>query len=402
MKRVMWIIPLILLLTAGGVAVISGGCPAATGGSNAAGPQDYGQGNGQNSGADLDISYAYDYLAPYGDWVNMDPYGYVWVPRHMGYRWRPYSDGRWAWTDYGWTWMDNSEWGWIPFHYGRWNMDNDIGWYWVPGTTWGPAWVTWRSNDMYMGWAPLPPGVDLRAGMDFASLRIDVPGSFWIFIGGSHFLDPDVHSYVLPYERNVTIVNNTTVYNNFDFRGDRFVNDGVEMAHIRSFTGRDAPRYAIQDAQQPGRDRISGNEVQVYRPSFKGDSVAKPKTFINTVQARQELAPAKVFEPPQQPMKVSPETLVRQRQAQEQKLLQASQAQEIKALDQQRSAQLQKVRVSSEKAKVQQDYQMKKSDLAKQHQVEKQQMVQRQKADAEQVKRATPAKKNAPSKKNQG
>ena len=167
----------------------------------------------------------------------MDPYGYVWVPRHMGYRWRPYSDGRWAWTDYGWTWMDNSEWGWIPFHYGRWNMDNDIGWYWVPGTTWGPAWVTWRSNDMYMGWAPLPPGVDLRAGMDFASLRIDVPGSFWIFIGGSHFLDPDVHSYVLPYERNVTIVNNTTVYNNFDFRGDRFVNDGVEMAHIRSRVG---------------------------------------------------------------------------------------------------------------------------------------------------------------------
>jgi hypothetical protein len=400
MKRVLWIIPLILLLTSGGVAVVSSGSLAAGGGSNAIGPQDYGQGNGQNSGTDLDISYAYEYLAPFGDWVNMDPYGYVWVPRHMGYRWRPYSDGRWAWTDYGWTWIDNSEWGWIPFHYGRWNMDNDIGWYWVPGTTWGPAWVTWRSNDMYMGWAPLPPGVDLRAGMDFASLRIDIPGSFWVFIGGSHFLDPEIHSYVLPYERNVTIVNNTTIYNNFSFKENRFVNDGVGMDHVRRFTGRDAPLYTIQDARQPGRDRITGNEVQVYRPSFKGDSSAKPKTSINRDQARQELAPAKVFEPPQQPIKASPETIVRQQQAREQKLLQESQAQEIKALDQQRSAQLQKVRVSSERAKVQKDYEMKKSELAKQHQVEKQQMVQRQKADAEQIKRGTPAKKNAPSDKN--
>jgi hypothetical protein len=402
MKRVLWIIPLILLLTAGGVAVVSSGSLAAGGGSNAIGPQDYGQGNGQNSGTDLDISYAYDYLAPFGDWVNMDPYGYVWVPRHMGYRWRPYSDGRWAWTDYGWTWMDNSEWGGIPFHYGRWGMDNDIGWYWVPGTTWGPAWVTWRSNDMYMGWAPLPPGVDLRAGMDFASLRIDIPGSSWVFIDGPHFLDPDINSYVLPYERNVTIVNNTTIYNNYGFKGDRFVNDGVGMAHIRSFTGRDAPLYTIQDVQQPGRDRITGNEVQAYRPSFKSDSSARPKTFIKTDQARQDLAPAKVFEPPRQPLKDTPETIVRQRQAQEQKLLDASQAQEIKALDRQQSAQLQKVQASSERDKIQKDYQMKKSELAKQHQVEKQQMVQRHKADVEQVKRATPTKKDAPSEKNKG
>jgi hypothetical protein len=401
-KRILWIIPLIFLLTAGSVALISSGCPAATGGSNAVGGQDYRQGNSQNYGTDLDINYAYDYLAPYGDWVNMDPYGYVWVPRHMGYRWRPYSDGHWVWTDYGWTWMDNSEWGWMPFHYGRWNMDNDIGWYWVPGTTWGPAWVTWRSNDMYMGWAPLPPGVELRAGMDFASLRIDVPGSFWIFIGGSHFLDPDVHSYVLPYERNVTIVNNTTIYNNFGFKGNRFTNDGVGMDHVRRFTGRDAPRYTIQDARQPGRDRITGNEVQAYRPSFRGDSSAKPKTFINGDQARQELAPVKVFEPPRQPLKAAPETFVRQRQAQEKKLLQASQSQEMKAMDQQRSAQLQKVRVSSERAKVQKDYQVKKSELAKQHQVEKQQLDQRQRTDTEQVKRATQAKKNAPAKKNKG
>ena len=73
MKRFLGIIPLILLLTAGGVAAVSSGCPAAIRGSSAAGAQDYRQGNSQDYGTDLDINYEYDYLSPYGDWVDMDP-----------------------------------------------------------------------------------------------------------------------------------------------------------------------------------------------------------------------------------------------------------------------------------------------------------------------------------------
>ena len=69
----------------------------------------------------------------------MHPYGYVWTPRHMGYQWRPYSNGHWVMTDFGWTWVAYEPWGAIPFHYGRWGYDDYLGWYWVPGTTWGPA-----------------------------------------------------------------------------------------------------------------------------------------------------------------------------------------------------------------------------------------------------------------------
>jgi hypothetical protein len=77
-------------------------------------------------------------------------------PWQMGYRWRPYSEGNWGWTDYGLTWISDLEWGDIRSHYGRWGGDNELGWFWVPGSVWGPAWVTWRSNDQYLGWAPLP------------------------------------------------------------------------------------------------------------------------------------------------------------------------------------------------------------------------------------------------------
>ena len=71
--------------------------------------------------------------------------------------WRPYADGYWAYTDVGWTWVSNEDFGWATYHYGRWARLRDHGWVWVPGREWGPAWVSWRTGGDYVGWAPLPP-----------------------------------------------------------------------------------------------------------------------------------------------------------------------------------------------------------------------------------------------------
>jgi hypothetical protein len=122
MKNGLWIIALVLVMAAGCAAYGPSpgpGYPPDAGGSYSGGQQGY----GQEYGADMDMDYMYNYLAPHGNWVNMEPYGYVWTPRHMGYRWRPYSQGHWVMTDYGWTWIANEPWGSIPFHYGRWGYD---------------------------------------------------------------------------------------------------------------------------------------------------------------------------------------------------------------------------------------------------------------------------------------
>ena len=86
-------------------------------------------------------------------------------PANRSRDWRPYTVGRWAYTDdWGWYWIsDDSEasWGTVTFHYGRWIFDDDIGWSWVAGNEWAPAWVSWRrgrgQQAQYVGWAPLPP-----------------------------------------------------------------------------------------------------------------------------------------------------------------------------------------------------------------------------------------------------
>ncbi len=132
-----------------------------------------------NLGPDNDIAQTYDdgydpqaytqfqdALAPYGTWSSDDSYGQVWTPAAgiVGGDFLPYAScGHWIRSEYGWTWVSDWNWGWAPFHYGRWIVRAGR-WSWVPGTMWGPAWVSWRSGNGYVGWAPLPPrGVRLTA-----------------------------------------------------------------------------------------------------------------------------------------------------------------------------------------------------------------------------------------------
>lgn len=107
----------------------------------------------------------YDDLAPHGRWVYVTGPGWVWSPHGVQAGWRPYQLGRWVFTDHGWTWASDEQWGWAVYHYGRWHQDTSYGWVWVPGTEWGPAWVAWHEGGGYVGWAPLPWQVRFRAGV---------------------------------------------------------------------------------------------------------------------------------------------------------------------------------------------------------------------------------------------
>src|SRR5580658_7598309 len=68
------------------------------------------------------ISYQvfYDDLSPHGPWINYPGYGYVWMP-DAGPDFKPYStNGHWVYSNEGWIWASDYEWGWAVFHYGNW------------------------------------------------------------------------------------------------------------------------------------------------------------------------------------------------------------------------------------------------------------------------------------------
>jgi hypothetical protein len=122
---------------------------------------------------DADPSAVTDFhgaLDPHGGWVDDGKYGTVWVPARsaVGADFVPYqTGGHWAYGD-DYTWVSDYDWGWAPFHYGRWVLIDGRGWAWIPGRRYAPAWVTWRVGSPgfgYVGWAPLAPEWGWRAGV---------------------------------------------------------------------------------------------------------------------------------------------------------------------------------------------------------------------------------------------
>lgn len=100
----------------------------------------------------------YDALEGYGEWLLIEPLGYVFRPYDSDEYWRPYLYGYWAPSEtYGWAWISSEPYGWATYHYGAWYYDDYQGWVWIPGGDWGPAWVSWTMTDDYVGWAPLLP-----------------------------------------------------------------------------------------------------------------------------------------------------------------------------------------------------------------------------------------------------
>ena len=137
---------------------------------------------------DDDYSLFYDSLRPHGKWVEVDGYGYAFRPGQAERPgWRPYVDGRWAWTDQGWAWDSNEPFGWACYHYGRWVQVSRHGWLWVPGREWAPAWVSWRYGDDCVGWAPLPPGTGRTAVGHDCDLQYGLGPSSYTFINATHF-----------------------------------------------------------------------------------------------------------------------------------------------------------------------------------------------------------------------
>ncbi len=219
----------------------------------------------------LSVSYQgfYDGLSPYGRWVDYPNQGYVWIPNEAGFR-PYYSNGHWAFTTYGWTWVSSYDWGWAPFHYGRWMNDAAYGWLWIPGHQWAPAWVSWRSNAECYGWAPLGPGISV--GVSFG---MNIPDEHWAFVPRQHIYEQNINNYYINQTRNVTIVNNTTVINNNYYTNNNntaVYAKGPDAKEVEQATHTRITPLAVKETSKPGTAQLSNGTLAMYKPVVQADN----------------------------------------------------------------------------------------------------------------------------------
>ena len=227
----------------------------------------------RSPGDQVSVSYFYENLSPDGEWFRDPSYGWCWTPYNVSADWRPYYDGHWEYTDYGWSWASNETWGWATYHYGRWFFDDSYGWAWVPGTDWAPAWVAWRYGDDYVGWAPLPPtaGWDASAGLTFADASA-IPPDEWCFVPRQHMLDVRLRLQVTLVARNVTLIGRSRDATRFEVRDGRPANVGLDVTQVEGLVGRRVPRVKIVDVDRPahgGGQPAGTGVIGFFRPTIR-------------------------------------------------------------------------------------------------------------------------------------
>ena len=154
-----------------------------------------------------------------------------------------------------------------------------------PGDTWAPAWVQWRYDDRYVGWAPIGPQ---RAGYAYgAPVGYEPPiAKSWVFVPPRYMTSRTIPHYAVPIaDLGVVFLGATRVYRP-QFRGGVVYNYGVPRDYVVRITRRPIHVQKIYkvDTWKGGRydKNHHGNGIRVYAPGVhKGDGHRGPKKFAD-------------------------------------------------------------------------------------------------------------------------
>lgn len=247
---------------------------------------------GTASAANVSVSVFYDALEPHGEWFDTADYGYVWHPRGVDENWRPYTEGNWAYTDAGWTWVSEEPFGWATYHYGRWVQIERVGWTWVPDREWGPAWVSWRRNDRHVGWAPLPPEARFEARVGFSGWvdsYYDIGPTNYSFVTVRDFGAPRLRTVILQPRENITIIRETRNITNITYVNNVVFNEGPQYDVVVRESAQPIRRLKLE--RRTDLDFRSGGDGARFNSQVNGDTlrIAAPE-----VEMSREVKPGKL------------------------------------------------------------------------------------------------------------
>jgi hypothetical protein len=256
---------------------------------------------------DISIDFFYDNIGDGGYWIEAGEYGYCWQPSVAvsNTSWRPYSDGYWAYTDVGWTWVSYEDFGWATYHYGRWVRLKGRGWVWAPGREWGPAWVSWRTGGDYVGWAPLPPrrGGDIYVDFSPITSRVDIDfdigPAYYNFIDVRYIGEPVLRERIFAADQNVTYVSQTVNVTNITYNNSQVYNYGPDYNTLSRYSTRPIQKLTIQRetngdplaaARSKSLMKVQGDKLVIAAPQ----QFQKPPKPISPKVVKEKLAQASV------------------------------------------------------------------------------------------------------------
>ncbi|HVR23184.1 MAG TPA: DUF6600 domain-containing protein [Candidatus Polarisedimenticolia bacterium] len=207
----------------------------------------------------------FDDLDDNGDWRDDSNYGHVWFPNHVDEGWAPYHEGHWDWiSPWGWTWVDDSSWGYAPFHYGRW-VSVSGRWGWVAGpvavhAVYAPALVVFIGGGPggfggNVGWFPLGPR------------EVYVPS---YHVSEAYVNRVNVSNTTVNVTQVTNVYNTTIVHNTTNITNVTYANRGVQGAVMV------VPQHAFTSAQPVAKARVQVSPQQIAAAPVSGRVAVAP------------------------------------------------------------------------------------------------------------------------------
>ena len=207
----------------------------------------------------------YEDLDDHGSWRDDRDYGHVWYPNNVAPGWAPYREGHWDWiAPWGYTWVDDSSWGYAPFHYGRWVTVGGR-WGWIAGPVdvrpvYAPALVVFIGGGGGgfggdVGWFPLGPR------------EVYVP-PYQVsrgYMNQVNISNTTVNTTTISNVYNTTIINKSTNITNVNYV-NRNVQGAVTVVPQRTFAG----------AQPVARAAVAVNPQQIARAPISARVAVAP------------------------------------------------------------------------------------------------------------------------------
>ncbi len=238
----------------------------------------------------------YDVLSPMGEWIQItkedidedlsdgegegryssayyqdDEFLFIWKPS-VENNWKPYSNGKWEYTDHGWLWASNDSWGNATYNYGRWWNSPKYGWVWLPGYTWAPAWVRWKvTNDgNHVGWVALSPKAKWKSetGITDKNYSYTNKDADWVFVDNNTFVSDITPSKIAATNQNSDLVKNSTGITGITTEDDKIVTSGPDVNRIEEKTGKKFNRKRLRFSKGKNSTLIGENDVTVAKETF--------------------------------------------------------------------------------------------------------------------------------------
>ncbi len=211
-------------------------------------------------------------------------------------------------------------------------------------------------------------------------------------------MDRGIDRWVLPRERNRTIIGLTSFKSNIHNDNGRVINDGPPSERVRKLTGRPMNRYSLKESSRPGREMMSDGQVEIYKPNLRENKSARPGSFIKEKDLESEdggrVIKKSVYAPTSDMSKV---------QAKEWKLLEESQKTEIKQISKKIETEKAQAGTESDRVRINEKLNTRVAELKKEHEREKTELSSRQKQESgKKVIRKEPEKVKVPEKKPAG